>query len=213
MRFLVEKLCKAVSIGFPYRPYHIHHKCIFIHIPKNAGTSVLNFLGDKGTERDHLNYLVYRKANSRLFNSYFKFSIVRNPLDRAYSIYNYLLDGGNGNADVKFKEMFPNDFKTFKHFIIDFLTAERMHSHNLFRPQYYYIIDPFGNLMIDKLFYYEELSHSMSELSDILHINSKFPEVNVRNKGKGYINYYDNEMIDRIYDLYNKDFCYFNYSI
>jgi hypothetical protein len=91
-----------------------HHKCIFIHIPKNAGQSIENvFLDllnldwetraplllrpndhpDLGPPRlAHLKsyeYVKYKYIPKELYTNYFKFAIVRNPFERVVSIYRY----------------------------------------------------------------------------------------------------------------------------
>jgi hypothetical protein len=92
-----------------------HYKCIFVHIPKNAGQSIehvfLRTLGlswetraplllrkndrpDLGPPRlAHLKadeYVKYHYVSPEMFDDYFKFCIVRNPWDRMVSIYKYL---------------------------------------------------------------------------------------------------------------------------
>ena len=77
---------------------------IFIHIPKVAGTSILSMLGKKYTGRDHLPWYVYYTANPVYFQNAFKFSFVRNPWDRTFSAYRYLLAGGNQRGDKEVSE-------------------------------------------------------------------------------------------------------------
>ena len=90
------------------------HKCIFIHIPKAAGTSIERaFMDDlcldmnnrhalllgENTNKDlgprrvsHLSaseYVNLHFVSQEIYDSYFKFSVVRHPVDRLYSIYKY----------------------------------------------------------------------------------------------------------------------------
>lgn len=90
------------------------HKCIFVHIPKAAGTSIENvFMDDLGIDMDnrhalllgvntnktlgprrvsHLSakeYVQLHFISQELFNNYFKFAFVRNPYDRLFSSYKY----------------------------------------------------------------------------------------------------------------------------
>ena len=53
------------------------HQCIFIHIPKAAGTSVTLTLFGKGSR--HVPWFEYYQANPRKFRKYFKFAFVRIP--------------------------------------------------------------------------------------------------------------------------------------
>jgi len=74
------------------------HKCIFIHIPHTGGTSIEHtlvgenwFRIDPGTK--HLDCKQAKAIYSKYWDSYFKFSVVRNPYDwvvALYNQYNYL---------------------------------------------------------------------------------------------------------------------------
>ena len=65
------------------------HKCIFIHIPRTGGTSVEMWLGgDKyltPPPEVHIIASHAKRLYSQYWDSYFKFSIVRHPVDRVLS--------------------------------------------------------------------------------------------------------------------------------
>lgn len=90
------------------------HKCIFIHIPKVAGTSIETFfLDDLELDFEDKHSLLLGKSTNmylppkvishltatemisqhyiseELFNEYFKFALVRNPINRLFSTYKY----------------------------------------------------------------------------------------------------------------------------
>jgi len=63
-------------------------RLIFIHIPKTAGKSILEFFGMRW--QNHKDLLRYSKElEPRAFKEYFKFTVVRNPWDRILSEYQF----------------------------------------------------------------------------------------------------------------------------
>jgi len=66
------------------------HKCIFIHIPKSAGTSIERFLRE--IDVDIQQKVPRKRGFSRFFNDYldyYVFSFVRNPYDRLVSAWKW----------------------------------------------------------------------------------------------------------------------------
>jgi hypothetical protein len=83
------------------------HQCIFIHIPKNAGGSLRLALTNNisGTKPEglhqHVSARTVREINRPQYDSFFSFAIVRNPWDRAWSMYKFALGRkGRGHPDV-----------------------------------------------------------------------------------------------------------------
>lgn len=142
-------------------------KCIFVHVPKVAGQSVERyFLGLAGLDWQRRSALLLRSNNDptlgppRLahlkaadylekghvtqaqFDAYFKFAFVRNPWDRVVSFYKY------SGMDARC------DFRTylFKHF------PTRRHPDFWFvAPQYEYLHDHEGRLLVDMVGRFEKL--------------------------------------------------------
>ena len=61
-------------------------KCIFVEVPKTGSTSIRNIIGHP--EKPHLNICqIAHEIQKEKFYAYFKFGFVRNPWDRAVSLY------------------------------------------------------------------------------------------------------------------------------
>lgn len=68
------------------------HKIIFVHIPRTSGTSIESFMENnmsryKGIEKHSNASQLYQSIGKKKWNSYFKFSITRNPYDMVISLY------------------------------------------------------------------------------------------------------------------------------
>lgn len=69
-------------------------RCIFIHIPRTGGSNVEQWLAGKDwwfvePATKHLSARQARQAYRPYWSDYFKFSVVRHPLDRAISTFHY----------------------------------------------------------------------------------------------------------------------------
>lgn len=215
------------------------HKCIFVHIPKTAGQSVehvfLDLLGltwetraplllrfnDKkelGPPRlAHLkanDYLKYKYISEDLFNSYFKFSFVRNPWSRLVSFYNY-----------RKYYMFYN----FKSFVMKHLEKNIWKKDYWFiGPQYEYLYDDNGNILVDFIGKFENLQKDFNHVCNNTNIpETKLPHINksdsktlntflnfiaIQRKKNHYCDYYDLESKEHVENLYKNDIAYFKYE-
>ena len=143
-----------------------HHQCIFIHIPKVAGTSIARFFeteqpqsppsalpfdpNDKSKFQPPpphlraLDYIRYGLATKEQFDSYFKFAFVRNPFARLVSEYRYRL------LARKY------DFNTWVMNELPRPAWNDQYCHIL--PQYDFVYDDDGRLVVDFVGRFEHLS-------------------------------------------------------
>ena len=218
------------------------HKCIFIHIPKCAGTSIENVLGhfdglsgrsgqdhrsirmiqqpglqvavfrDRENIKDYIRriregFRQHANPNNGLtvtpeqYQQYYKFTIVRNPWQRALSWYK------NAMRDEIHQRNYGIDANlSFAQFI-------RRHAGSGFlRPQTYWLKDFAGDMPMDFVLKFESLAEDFARLC--VHLN--LPPMHLPHKIEGEktddSQYFDQATIDFIADYYHEEITLFNYS-
>ena len=203
------------------------HKTIFIHIPKTAGQSIetlfLDDLGLKWSERASLllrpnpnatlgpprlahltitEYLTCGYTSRPIFDHYFKFCFVRNPWDRAVSMYKYL----------------ANKTETFEEFLTNGPGNPDSKLAYFFKPQTHYILDPNKRVKVDFIGNFETLKEDLDSIITRLHLNAKLKHVNssraIPSKTNAHCSYRDfycqktRKLIEKIYASDAKTFNY-----
>lgn len=198
--------------AYPYLPYMDKHKCIFIHIPKTAGTSILSILMGNDIKRSHKTAECFKNVSPEKFEIYFKFAFVRNPWDKIVSVYQYLLEGHDSEDHIYFRKLFAEKYPSFESFVLDYLDKDIIHNHPLFKPQYRYIYDYKNECMVDFVGRLENIDEDFSFILSRLNINAKLKKLN-KSTRSDYRDYYTKqEIIDKIAFLYSKDIELFKYE-
>lgn len=181
-----------------------YDKPLFVHIPKTAGTSILNVLKDKGLDpwdrksveypRGHLPLFLLKKQNM-VTESVFSFAVVRNPYTRTYSCFHQF--NKTNKTNISFTEYLKNIQKNNISRITPLLHL----------PQYLYVINEHGVISTDKVYRFENLSELKNDFGW---------ELGFDNRGKYVIELYNkdytNEAIDLVQKIYKSDFERFEYS-
>jgi len=220
-------------------PLSHKYKYIFIHIPKTGGTSIRRFLGStrskevlsKQEQRDYFRqqniYYDYRHPTAYMyktyelepeqFETYFKFTFVRNPYDRCVSEFFYA-KGGHTKRDVppwldqKVKNYFSS--RAFSSFLIKYLCENNSyHSHTM--SQSHFTLDENGNSLIDFIGRYENLREDFAKILDILKINKSINKLSHRYKNLIELDksqYLTPKNKELIYNKFKKDFELFGYE-
>ena len=192
-------------------------KCIFIHIPKTAGTSIEQFINDNdrnpviltgiqdGRSRRHFGALDIKLLFPDLFNKYYKFSFVRNPYDRLLSEYYWCKIPNVGYKFGKTKMEFLNYVSN----VIKQKAYYKNIFHDHFIPQYMFLYNSQNQLLVNNLFKYENLDSAIGFIKKKLHINQNLDQLNKTTVEKTDWSIEEKEII---YELYKKDFIYFQYK-
>ncbi len=201
---------------------------IFIRIPKNASTSMYSHLGDLNLIKKHEKIFNDAMFKNKLYNKWFSptyakpdeifkffgrmvrdymsFAIVRNPFDRAVSMFqfakeNKLGDLYNHSSDIVFEDfceiMEENHTNNTKDFIGTHQQVEWING--AFQPNF---ILRFENLKND----FKE----MLDACEIRHISSDIPHEN-SSKRSNYKDYYNSNAKKIIEKVFEKDIDTFKY--
>jgi chondroitin 4-sulfotransferase 11 len=206
-------------------PIDFDKKTIFVHIPKTAGNSITTALGipravanlSIGTfgelELQHLEAYRIKMIHHLAFADFFKFAILRNPLDRLVSEYFYRVREIEANRGTGIPGLQFDSFTNFVHSVKN-LDLNR-HRHILFchfYSQYEYIHDQNGNLLVDFIGIFERLSQDMSKVGEKIGVKLDLPVINQSKHGPSD-QYYTPETLEIVQNLYAADFeIYLKYS-
>ena len=176
------------------------HRFCFIHIEKNAGTSITYALSkafniphfkarrysgpfkDKGGLRaiDYIDYF-----GREVYDSFFSFAFVRNPYERLVSWYSY------DNLGLPSFEYF------FEYIRLDQMT---------------YLVDEIGEVAVDFIGRFENLQEDFYKVCDQLHIpNVNLPKKNV-SKRRAYREYYTDKTTSLVQKRLSRELELFGYE-
>lgn len=201
--------------GNPMIPAFREKKCIFIHIPKAAGSSVSDALfGEAVGHRPIRRHVAYTPD---IIKDFYKFTFVRNPWDRLYSGYNYFYRcvGMNAHRDHRWANEFLSQLTTFEKFIHKlenpkFLKTIKKYDH--FRDQRDWLYDPSsGKNLIDFVGRFESLDNDFEIICDHLGMTRTLPHER-RGSGENFREYYTKKMINIAADAYENDIREFSYK-
>jgi hypothetical protein len=178
-----------------------YNKVLFIHIPKTSGVSItkaldqtnlLNWKKDK--LHNHKNFMTVRDTEN-IPEGTFKFSVVRDPFTRAYSYFKHF-------NKINTVSLSFNDF-------LNVVEGEKFYEKTpLVRfNQSHYIYDQWDINNLDKIYKFENLKEIEKDFG------FKLP---FENKGiytaDEYYQDYTSKLVNRVLDIYEKDFINFGYS-
>lgn len=190
-------------------PLSHKHKIIFIHIPKNGGTSITQYLEMENTGHYHYSYYTQWP---KIWEEYRKITVVRNPWDRFVSCYEYAkmeksyyhaVEGESIYGKHPDYELLKN--KSFGECVWMVRSLPHMLKHDGWKPQLPWICDDRGKIKINHIFQLENINNEESGLSRFLGIPEKIPTINPTTRKKDYKEYYNDDTRQIIREVYNID--------
>ena len=187
-------------------------KLIFIHIPKNAGTSIIKAMGVENMFMDKT-IEEYKEHYDEYWDKYKKFTVVRDPVDRFVSAYKFArmkesgwfsATGEEGLEKHKHydlcNEMDINEYTTYL-----FKNSKQFNRWNV--PQTFIISNKNNEIEIDYYVRFENLQEDLSKIGieNIQKLNSSKIEddkvIQLSKKSKM-----------KLYEIYDIDYYNFNYK-
>lgn len=198
---------------YPYDKFMHRYQCVFVHIPKNAGSSVLKAF-DSNSVRWHAKAIEYKRASTYFYHRYYKFAVVREPLARLYSSYCYAKNGGNQQVDdLAFQQHLLDNSTDFSSFIQQVLSYDVLFQQTIFQPQYWYIFDKQHCCQMDKLLRYETLAEDWHTLAKKRKFPTNLPWVNASANKPKSLPSINEAAKQKVYELYYYDFKLLGYPI
>jgi hypothetical protein len=188
------------------------YKCIFIHIPKCAGMAISKSL--LGKPVGHLSALDYRMIfGKRDFASYYKFTFVRSPFSRLVSAYEFMRNGGYGKSDNDIVAVVKK-YSTFNDFVLRHLTPYTAKKIRHFRPQHFFVCDSSDNIMVDFIGRFENIEQDYENIRSKIGTGESLQKINVTKSNRLSLHKYyeDTHVLNKVAEIYRKDFEIFRYS-
>ena len=198
---------------------------IFIHVPKNAGTSIerallpwtyfrgqkrlnaifrkagLHFFDQKHFENHVYASEVVQILGLQRFDRYFSFGFVRNPWERCLSLYSYGLD--NLTAP---EHSFAIQFKDFSEYLFQRYPRDIKHV-----CQKDWLFSSEGRQLVKYVGRYERLKEDFDEVCRRIGVQTSLPELN-KSDHKDYRSYFSTKMVEFVADIFAPDLEAFGYA-
>lgn len=202
--------------------HRINNHLTFIHIPKNAGTSISNWIKKyhsykfDGIEHQHID-LVRSDWQDNMF------CVVRNPWQRAVSWYFFvcqMLKKKNNGVNINFiqpqLEKLDYGFESFvlNYHNIVFKKTRHWRGPTVFTLKSIAHTNFIGYNFPGIILKYENLRQDFEQIQEITKCKSPLPFDNITdyaNKHK-WKKYYNNTTVEAVYNIFKKDIELFNYK-
>jgi len=203
--FSAFKQKKAYPFYFKKRKDIIH-----IHITKTAGTSLIHSNTfkrsnkSKGVKKHYFSKEIIKIIDQEHWDKAFKFTFVRNPWDRLYSLYRFKLRKNKISSEEQ--------GNTFGMWLKNTVSIMNTAPYEKSKPQVDWLRDFNNNIDIDFIGRFEELESDVKKLSKILDIKIDLPHINQNLPIIHYSKAYDDELENLVRIHYKEDIDLFNYN-
>jgi len=207
LRYRQLRTAEPAQLNAPTLKPFIDRKCIFVHIPKSAGLSVNYGLFGRHTG-NHLTMAEYQLALTRReFDSFFKFTVVRNPWDRLISAYHFLRNGGRNAEDRRWVDEHLSEISNFEEFVLQWVNRSNVRKGVHFLPQHTFITLPGStNPLVDFIGYFENIEADYDHVRNRLGGGDALKcENQTRGRRRDYRSYFTEQTREIVQETYRED--------
>lgn len=201
------------------------HKAIFVHIPKTSGTSIEDVIWPKPRRESELwmgfvapfrnkyqtgglQHLLARQIRQEVgketFESYFKFTIVRNSWDKVISQYSFLRQREDLQRYLGVPATAP---------LVQYLAAAAKSDHVQVMSQVNFIQDENGEIIVDCIGRFENLLSDVESIFSRLGLDGvSLPHTKKSSRDPDYRKYYDDETREYVAEIYARDIQVFGFT-
>ena len=177
-------------------------KCIFVEVPKTGSTSIRAIVGNP--QKPHQNiWQIFNAVEREKFAAYYKFGFVRNPWDRAVSLY-------ERKEGLRLKPQL-----SFEQFVEWMRYASCTCIHPVpHRYQLDWFVSPHGDVIVDFIGKFENLASDWAKVAARLNIAAApLPMLNVNaDRPRDYTSYYTERTRGIVAERFAVDVEYFGYK-
>lgn len=188
-------------------------KAIFVHIPKCGGMAVGTALFGHGrlSHRPIKDYQVIFTPEE--FETFYKFTVVRNPWDRLVSGWHYLRGQGGTDGDRAWAAMHLSRYADFDDFVINGLHRREILGRQHFRPQFGYVCLPGQReILVDQVCRVESLQQDIDLVCAAIGIAPVSVEKINASRHRDYREYYSERTRQKVAAVYADDIALFGYQ-
>lgn len=187
---------------------------IFVHVPKNGGTSINSML--YGKFMGHYRVRDIERIRPDLLGRLPSLALTRNPWARAYSAWSFARQGAtmSDGPIIRYPERFQDSqFETFERFVLEWLPNRNIDQEDyVFRTQSHFLVNSQNKVGIQHLGRIEKKESYLPFLEEALGRKLKVEHLNRTSSKYQYREYYNSEMRDTVARCYACDLEKFDYE-
>lgn len=177
---------------------------VFIHINKTGGSSVASSLSLPHEHKTALEKIA--ELGESRWNSKYTFTIVRNPWDKVVSHYHYRVKTNKTGLNDK-----PIGFRQWVELSYRNKDPAYYDNPKMFMPQIDWISDAEGQILVDKVCFFETLEKDFNNLCYQLGVTAPLPHLKASNRSH-YRDYYDKRTAKIVAQWFAADLEIFGYT-